>query len=173
MKKCRACAVEKPHTEFHRKSVLKDGLATYCKTCCSEKQKAMRAAFGERWRARDNARYTDKRAKQMREYGAQYYKANKSLISERLSKYQKHNLHKYAAWNAARYAAKTLATPKWVDLEKIKFVYEKAAQLGFEVDHVVPLQSPIVCGLHCESNLQLLSRTENVTKGNRHWPDMP
>ncbi len=70
---------------------------------------------------------------------------------------------------------------KWrgANPDKIREFYETADGLGmctgdwYEVDHVVPLKSDIVCGLHCEANLQILPRTENRSKSNRYWPDMP
>ena len=45
--------------------------------------------------------------------------------------------------------------------------------LEWDVDHIVPLKNPIVCGLHVESNLQVIPELENIRKGNRRWPDMP
>jgi hypothetical protein len=74
---------------------------------------------------------------------------------------------------AKRRAVEKLAFPKWANLESIELVYKKAHLLGLEVDHVVPLQSELVCGLHTWDNLQLLGREENIKKGNRVWPDMP
>jgi len=76
-------------------------------------------------------------------------------------------------------AAKLKATPKWADFEKIKAIYEEAARLEtftgipMHVDHVVPLGSRIVCGLNWEQNLQILTKSENIAKRNRWWPEMP
>jgi hypothetical protein len=77
-----------------------------------------------------------------------------------------------------RYAAKRGASPAWANQTKIAAVYEEAQRLteltgvAHEVDHVVPLQSRLVCGLHVEHNLQVLPATVNRSKSNRHWPDM-
>jgi hypothetical protein len=45
--------------------------------------------------------------------------------------------------------------------------------LNHDVDHIVPLTSKFVCGLHCEANLQYLPSRVNQSKKNRYWPDMP
>ena len=74
---------------------------------------------------------------------------------------------------ARRRAARKMATPAWADREAIIGIYREAAKAGCHVDHIVPLTSRLVCGLHCEANLQVLPGKENQSKGNRHWPDMP
>ncbi len=74
---------------------------------------------------------------------------------------------------AKRNAAKRNATPSWVDMERVREFYERAAFLTqatgvrHEVDHIYPLQGELVCGLHCEANLQILTKSENIRKSNR------
>lgn len=60
------------------------------------------------------------------------------------------------------------ATPPWADKAAIKSIYIEARARNLEVDHIVPLKSPLVCGLHVEGNLQLLPPEVNRRKGNRH-----
>lgn len=51
--------------------------------------------------------------------------------------------------------------------EKIKEIYREAHKRGMEVDHIIPLRSKYICGLHVENNLQLLIPQENWKKGNK------
>lgn len=80
---------------------------------------------------------------------------------------------------AARRASLGRATPLWANHEAIAATYAAAAEMSkatgveFHVDHVVPLKSSIVCGLHCEANLNILPKALNLSKSNRYWPDMP
>ena len=68
---------------------------------------------------------------------------------------------------------KRRAMPAWADKNAIKLVYQKAREHGWTVDHVVPLQSDTVCGLHVWHNLQVMDSQLNKSKSNRYWPDMP
>lgn len=63
------------------------------------------------------------------------------------------------------------AQPTWADREAIRHMYRLARLLRLHVDHIVPLTSAHVCGLHVADNLQLLSPQENLSKNNRWWPD--
>lgn len=66
---------------------------------------------------------------------------------------------------AKRRAIKINATPIWSELDQIKEFYNQC-EIGFHVDHVIPLNNPLVCGLHVMDNLQYLSAHENCSKGN-------
>lgn len=63
------------------------------------------------------------------------------------------------------------ATPIWADLEIMATFYQKAIELDLTVDHIVPLNSLRVCGLHNQFNLQLLTRADNTRKRNKYWPN--
>lgn len=89
------------------------------------------------------------------------------------------NMPRLCAKSAARRAYKLRATPSWAEIDEIQAIYESARRISLEtgveyhVDHIVPLKSDIVCGLHCMANLQILEGKKNLSKNNRHWPLMP
>lgn len=65
-----------------------------------------------------------------------------------------------------RRRAEGLRTPKWADRDTIIAIYKAARRANFHVDHIIPLRGKNVCGLHVESNLQLLPPKENLMKKN-------
>lgn len=78
---------------------------------------------------------------------------------------------------AIRYYSNILrAMPPWLttaDFREMRRIYRSAHKRGLVVDHVVPLASPLVCGLHVPWNLQAMDRLENNKKGNKWWPCSP
>lgn len=67
--------------------------------------------------------------------------------------------------------------PPWVNHHVNRQIYHEAARqrrLGIpvEVDHLVPLNSPYVCGLHWHHNLRIVRSCDNRNKSNYEWPDM-
>ena len=82
-----------------------------------------------------------------------YFKTPKGRASKRTSR----RLDK-----ANRRGAKVL----WADQKKIVEIYQRAKELGYHVDHIIPLKHDLVCGLHCEFNLQVLPPEVNIAKRN-------
>lgn len=109
---------------------------------------------------------------------AAYRAAHPELILEIKARWRAKNRAYAVAKCAERYAKKTQATPKWANRFFIDEAYHLARlrtkMLGFpwHVDHIVPLRSKLVCGLHVENNLQVIPGRANHLKNNRHWPDM-
>jgi hypothetical protein len=65
-----------------------------------------------------------------------------------------------------------IITPVWANKTTIKEIYSTAKELTeqtgikHEVDHIIPKRHPLVCGLHVENNLQIITRTKNNQKTN-------
>jgi hypothetical protein len=104
---------------------------------------------------------------------AEYYKKNRLSVDAKKMEWVRAHPEKRCFYKTKRRTAKLNAIPAWADFDAIEKVYEKAESFCFDVDHVVPLLSPLVCGLHTWENLQLLHPSDNRSKGNRIWPDMP
>lgn len=68
--------------------------------------------------------------------------------------------------NAKYRAKRKKALPCWADLTAIKEFYLNCPE-GMEVDHIYPIVSDEVCGLHTLENLQYLTKYDNASKGNR------
>ena len=74
-----------------------------------------------------------------------------------------------------RYASKVGATPAWLPpdhLDHMRAIYTESQHLtettGLprNVDHIIPLVNPDVCGLHVPWNLQILTASDNQRKHN-------
>lgn len=80
----------------------------------------------------------------------------------------------------ARRQAEYDKTPYWADKTSVASIYaqcklmnSKNGKKTWAVDHIIPLNHPLVCGLHIASNLRIISYLDNQKKSNNHWPDMP
>lgn len=105
--------------------------------------------------------------------------ANPEKVRALGQSYATANPDKLRANDARRKASKLRATPAWANHRYIALWYKVAVleelRTGHKchVDHIVPLRSKLVCGLHVEHNMQVMLGIDNLSKGNRHWPDMP
>jgi hypothetical protein len=146
----------------------------------------------EDWAA-DNARRALKpKTEAAKAAGRRYYAANKEAVIARASRRppeERRDARK--AWktrnpdlvqvssNAWKRRARE-AAPKWLTPQQkaeIAAIYAKARTLTrvtktkYVVDHIVPLRSEVVCGLHVPWNLQILTHVENCAKSNRVTAD--
>jgi hypothetical protein len=170
---CCACKLEKPREGFYANKSKGDGLSTICKPCGQ--------AHSRSWRKQNQEKVLSyfQDPEKMRGYWRSWY--NRNIEQERLRsvEYGKNNPATRNAKNSRYRASQLQATPAWADPKKIRDFYVAADFLGMvtgewhEVDHIVPLRSKLVCGLHVEHNMQVITARENASKGNRHWPDMP
>jgi hypothetical protein len=114
----------------------------------------------------------------VRGYIARYKEENPERILEIDRAWRARNKGKINAKKKRREANKLKATPAWADLKAITRIYEEAARLTAEtgiphhVDHIYPLQSDWICGLHVEDNLQILPASINQSKSNRRLPEV-
>lgn len=145
-----------------------------------ERVRESRLEYNRVWRAENaelkrelDKKYNEENKDTLRVKRSERYFKNRDKILKRCKKYRAKNLDKHNASSAERRAIKKRAVPKWYNKAKVNKLYSKAREMGLTVDHIVPLKSNLVCGLHCWHNLQLLDQSENSSKGNYHWPDMP
>jgi len=193
MKTCTKCKTSRHLSDFRKDRKRKDGLQCWCDFCLSayriQTQGRHRlycaeyyAAHGEEMRESNKRRRRSDPARaraldaprneKRKEQRAQARKVRAEMMKAR-SKAQR------VAKCRLRAARKKRAIPAWADQAEILRHYEAAQRLTAEtgiphhVDHVVPLSSPLVCGLHWHRNLAVVPKWANLMKGNRHWPDMP
>ena len=149
MKTCSMCRVGKEDSQFYTR-ILPSGNVTLfsrCKGCHTQYNKE---------------RYASKYA----EYSKRYRAKNVEKRKETVKLWDSRNREAVRAKTNRRRRRVKLAQPAWYETDLVALVYKKAQQFGFEVDHIIPLSHPQVCGLHCWHNLQLLDSELNRIKSN-------
>jgi 5-methylcytosine-specific restriction endonuclease McrA len=179
-----------------RKDAQRRGLARYFtgKPCCRGHTVQRRTSSGAclTCEAETSDRWHKNNPDKAKEKDRRYKDKNRSAVRESARAWKRKNPDKVKAWvdanptyNSewidanrgkvnARLAARKKqirrATPKWLTLEhkdQIRELYELANICGMHVDHIHPIKGENVCGLHVPWNLQLLTPSENLSKGNR------
>lgn len=153
-------------TSFYSDKSKASGLSSSCKTCKDVCAKT----------------YSNKEANRTRRkaYAKVYYEQNKQkwIHSQTRQRYRGSTTYKtkQAMYQRTREAKKMSATPAWVKYRDIQPFYVEARELTnitgvtYTVDHIDPLNHHLVCGLHCPSNLQVMTLSENSSKCNRFTP---
>ena len=151
---CCTCKADKPIEDFHKNKPS-------CKVC----RKAERAQSYQRRKEREydalleyNRIWNANNPEKKREYSKRWNQANPEACRITCNK---------------RYSYAKKARVVWADKQKIEAFYREAQEktkssgIQWEVDHIIPLRGKLVSGLHVESNLRLITRSENARKGNR------
>ena len=127
---------------FSKKIITKDGLQYECKSC--------------------RAIYKLNNIQNNQKYNRQWRKDNRASCT---------------AYNSKWRNMRICRTPKWVDAEELWLIAEvydlaerrnKATNIKWHVDHIIPLQGRLVSGLHVISNLQVIPAKLNLSKGNKY-----
>jgi hypothetical protein len=165
---CTKCKIWKIFDDFAIRKAKKDGRKSECKKCFNlyskdyytanpkkrqdklNANKTMRWQNLEYWSAIGVANYW-KNPEEKRVYRRIYTRTNRGKCNALVAKYK---------------TSKMKRTPFWSDLKLIAAIYEKCP-LGFEVDHIIPLQGKIISGLHVPENLQYLEKSLNRIKKNK------
>lgn len=182
---CTGCLQIKKSNEFAKSGY---GYQPKCKQCTREWRiqnaeylKRIKADYHMANRERLNKRASERQAAnkdQANQRSKKWREANPDRRKEIANAWVKRNPEKSTQRQRLRSAKAKSAQPKWADKSKMNEIYKsarlrRAAGEHCHVDHIVPLISKLVSGLHCEANLQIISAQENQSKGNRYWPDMP
>jgi hypothetical protein len=171
MKTCPKCETDKPLEMFTKGQ-------SYCKICYNTWRRA-RNAKDPGCTARWSAEYRERHPEKVKASIIKYRDENRELMLERTRAWRAGHKPYDAQRQRERNARRIKATPAWADQRYIGMFYEMAREATettgvlHHVDHIVPLRSKLVCGLHCEDNLQVLPAVDNWKKRNLHWPDMP
>lgn len=196
-KKCSKCNELKELTEFNKAKTGRDGHRSDCKVCFSSYKKAYDLKNKERRKEyllknteelkRKRRLYYLKNKEEKKLKQREYNKHNKDIISLKnrnkykdnkdkfrlkTKEYRKNNPEKIRALNNKHRAKKKQAIPQWYNSKEVLYIYTLAQEKGLEVDHLVPLNSKHVCGLHVQDNLRCVSKELNRYKRNKYWPDM-
>lgn len=176
MKRCSVCKEEKPLSDFSVRRASRDGLSYFCRSCGWARAREWRARNRDRHRASVKVWQAENKAR-VNERSRAWRERNRERRAESVRGWNERNPDRRAAAVARRRAR--IVTPAWADLSRIGAFYAEAKRLElqtgikYHVDHIVPLNSELVCGLHVETNLQVIPARENVLKRNLAWPDMP
>ena len=150
-----------------------------CKECIKVTKSEWYLVNRKRLREKDkkwyqaNPEHKRECSKKWRQANLEY---NLEYLREYSKKWRQNNRDISNAYQARRREAKKSALMPWIDVNVIKNFYTEARRLTkltgvkHHVDHIYPLQSEYMCGLHVETNLQILTEKENILKGNRTWP---
>ena len=142
----------------------------------------------EDWVIDNQKRALKPKSEASRAAGRKYYENNKESVKARAAarpaeekkqhkqKHKQENPEYYKSLTSVRKRRHRNATPAWITKEQklaMRQLYLQAQQMTqitgerYVVDHIVPLISDEVCGLHVPWNLRVITQEENLKKSNK------
>jgi len=140
----------------------------------------------------DNKKRSEKpKSEASKAAGKRYYEKNKEAVKARANarpkeeitkhkqKHKQNNPEYYKSLTNVRRRRNRSASPPWLTKEHklaMRQLYLQAMELTkltgerYVVDHIVPLISEAVCGLHVPWNLRVITQDENLRKSNKLEP---
>ena len=123
----------------------------------------------EDWALDNERRKTKPKTEAAKAAGKRYYERNRAEYKDR-------NVDVVRADTSVRKRRHREATPKWLTVDQkmaMRQLYVQARKLTeitnarYVVDHIVPLRSHEVCGLHVPWNLRVITQEDNLKKSNK------
>ena len=142
----------------------------------------------EDWAVDNEKRKSNPKSEAAKAAGKRYYERNREAVIARAAArpteekrraradYKDRNVDVVRADTSVRKRRHREATPKWLTPEQkqaMRQLYIQARKLTeltgerYVVDHIVPLRSHEVCGLHVPWNLRVITQEENLKKSNK------
>lgn len=165
MKTCTKCGAAKELAAFYADRQKRDGYSPQCKSCVNADP--ARLARSAAWKQANRAKMS---AYKRAVYVAHPRPPKDPTAPTRAKRaWKQRNPEKVASDRQSRRRRESRAA--WGDPVLIAEHYHlaklrsKLTGIPWHVDHVVPLRSPLVCGLHVEANLAVVPAAVNLVKG--------
>lgn len=134
---------------------------------CKHGHISIKVSFGQcleckrtRWQTKQNAKHM-------------VNEPHLQTLRDNSSKYRKLYPWKVNEYKQRRKLQIKQATPGWANKDAILDIYKEASEQTiatgerYSVDHIIPLRGKLVCGLHIETNLQVIKLKDNKKKSNK------
>jgi hypothetical protein len=187
-KPCQRCQEWKPFTDYHCNRAARDGRRDVCKACAIAKTRAWQRENPEQRQQWEDAHRDTRLARKRQQYHQnepeqrqrtrQWRALNPEKHQQATRRWEVAHRSRRLAYLRSRLFMETGAMLKGLAWQDFQPIYDRAAALSREtgiphqVDHIVPLNHPLVCGLHVPANLQVLTAKENRLKRNSFQPLM-
>lgn len=132
----------------------------------AEKSRAYRKKNLEKEKARQ-AKWLAENPEKMKAINADWYARNPDKANRRTSLRRARKLKATVGWDSE--------LTQFATMEAFQLALSRSQSTGFcwHVDHMLPLKSTKVCGLHVWSNFQVIPEWMNLRKNNRLWFTLP